>query len=48
MEELIKKAIKALEDNRNINEISLSDGANTVHLVRFRRSTFLRPIVLIV
>ena len=35
MEELIKQAVKALEENVGYNEITLSDGTNTVHLVRY-------------
>ena len=35
MEKLILKAVKALQDNMGFNEITLSDGVNTVHLVRY-------------
>ena len=35
MEELIKGAIKTLNENPGFNEVTLNDGKNTVHLVRF-------------
>ena len=35
MEELIKIATKALQENLGFNEIILSDGKNTVHLIRY-------------
>ena len=35
MEELIKKATKALNENLGFNEITLNDGVSTVHLVRY-------------
>lgn len=44
MGKLIKRAIKALEENLGFNEITLSDGKNTVHLVRFTPSPSLQPV----
>lgn len=41
MEELIKKAAQALEENLGFNEITLTDGfGNTVHLVRYTPMPF--------
>lgn len=35
MDKLIEEAVKVLEENLGLNEVTLSNGANTVHLVRF-------------
>ncbi len=43
MDELIAKAVKALDKNGGFNEITLSDGANTVHLVRYTPNPYVAP-----
>ena len=41
MEELIKTAIKAMQEGMGFNEIELSDGVNKVRLVRFTPAPYI-------